>query len=247
VQLLAKNAATLGLRLTPPQLDKFRAYADELILWNQRFNLTAIAEPEQIQLKHFLDSLSLLLVWRPSSGATVLDVGAGAGFPGLPLKIVAPQIRLTLVEATSKKVDFLNHVIAQLGLEGATALHARAEDLGHQPAHRERYDLVLARAVAALPELLEYTLPFATLGGTVVVHKGAAAQQEAQDAAQAFSILGGSLDRIVPVELPGVTEERQLVVVRKTALTPANYPRRAGVPHKRPLGVQSEAPADAGV
>ncbi len=245
MQLLAKTAATLGIRLTPQQLDKFRAYADELIAWNQRFNLTAIAEPEQIQLKHFLDSLSVLLVWRGAAGATVLDVGAGAGFPGLPLKIVAPHIRLTLIEATSKKVEFLNHVIAHLGLEGATALHARAEELGHQPAHRERYDLALARAVAALPELMEYTLPFVALGGAVIVHKGAAAQQEAHDAAQAFSILGGSLDRIVPVELPGVTEERQLIVVKKIARTPANYPRRAGVPHKRPLGARAEAPTES--
>jgi len=237
VQTLAKGAAALGIRLTPAHLEKFRIYAAELIAWNQRFNLSAISEPEQIQLKHFLDSLSLLLVWRCGpAGCAVLDVGAGAGFPGLPLKIVVPQMRLTLVEATAKKVEFLKHIIAKLELEGVTALHARAEELAHLPEQRERYDLVVGRAVAALPELLEYTLPFAALGGAVIVHKGAAAQAEVHSAAQALSILGGALDRIVPVELPGVSEERQLVVVKKTARTPANYPRRAGMPHKRPLG-----------
>jgi len=232
----------LGIRLTPAQLDKFRIYADELVAWNARVNLTAICEPEQIQLKHFLDSLSVLLVWRGNAGAAVVDVGAGAGFPGVPLKIVMPQLKLTLIEATGKKVEFLNHIIGRLGLDQTTALHARAEEVAHQPAHRERYELVLARAVATLAELLELTLPFAALGGSVIVHKGAAAQQEVHDAAQAFSILGGVLDRIVPVELPGVTEERQLILVKKVARTPESYPRRPGMPHKRPLGAKAESP-----
>jgi 16S rRNA (guanine527-N7)-methyltransferase len=241
LQLLAKSASSLGLRLTTSQLDKFRLYSQELMRWNERFNLTAICEPDQIQLKHFLDSLTVLLVWKAGASPSVIDVGAGAGFPGLPLKIVAPQVRLTLVEATSKKVEFLHHIIELLNLEGVTAIHGRAEELAHQPAHRECYDLVLARAVAGMAELLEYTLPFATLGGMLIAHKGAAAQQEVHDATLALSILGGQLDRVVPIELPGVTEERQLVIIKKIARTPANYPRRPGIPHKRPLGIKLES------
>lgn len=239
MQLLAQSARKLGIYLTASHLEKFRIYCEELIEWNQRFNLTAIVERDQIQLKHFLDSLSVLLVWRGGTNPMAVDVGSGAGFPGIPLKIVCPRLRLTLVEATGKKVEFLNHIIRVLGLEHTTAIQARAEELGRHPAHRERYDLVLARAVAALPELLEYGLPFAACGGVMIAHKGATAQQEIHDAALALSILGGELERVVPVELPGVSEERQLVIIRKVARTPENYPRRPGIPHKRPLVTKS--------
>jgi len=238
VQLLTDSADKLGIRLTEAQIEKFRIYCDELIAWNERFNLTAITERDQILLKHFLDSLAVLLVWRADGGMAVVDIGAGAGFPGIPLKIVCPDIRLTLIEATSKKVEFLRHLISLLELEGTTAIHGRAEELGRQAAHREQYDLVLARAVAALPELLEYCLPFAALGGTMLAHKGTAARQEVHESGGALAILGGRLERLVPVELPGVTEERQIVVIRKAACTPDNYPRRPGIPHKRPLGMR---------
>jgi 16S rRNA (guanine527-N7)-methyltransferase len=244
VELLARGASRLGITLTKDQLEKLRTYCDELIEWNQRFNLTAIAERDQIQLKHFLDSLTVLLVWRGAPSSSVIDVGAGAGFPSIPLKIACPRLRLTLVEATGKKADFLQHIIQVLNLDQTEAVHARAEDLGHDSTHRERYDLVLARAVAALPELLEYGIPFATLGGIMIAHKGASAPQEAHDSGMALSVLGGQLERLVPVELPGVTEERQLVLIRKVARTPANYPRRPGIPHKRPLGSSGEAKGD---
>jgi 16S rRNA (guanine527-N7)-methyltransferase len=241
VQLLFDGANKLGIRLTEGQLDKFRIYCDELIAWNQRFNLTAITERDQILLKHFLDSLTLLLVWRGSSQASAVDVGAGAGFPGIPLKIACPGLRLTLIEATGKKVEFLQHVAERLKLEQVTIIHGRAEDIGQQTAHRERHALVLARAVAALPELLEYGLPFAELGGVMIAHKGAAAHHEVNESGHALSVLGGKLERIVRVELPGVTEDRQLVIVRKAARTPDNYPRRAGIPHKRPLKSDSSS------
>ncbi|MGC8825902.1 MAG: 16S rRNA (guanine(527)-N(7))-methyltransferase RsmG [Anaerolineae bacterium] len=235
MKLLAEGARRFGLALTPAQLEQFRKYCDELMEWNRRFNLTAIEERDQIQVKHFLDSLSLLTVWRPEGQPSVMDVGAGAGFPGLPLKIVCPQLRLTLVEAAAKKVEFLRHIIALLGLSDVIALHERAEALGRRPPYREQYDLVVARAVAALPELAEYTLPFARVGGLVAAYKGPAAAQEVQAAEFALAVLGGRLERLVRVEVPGLAEERCLVLIRKAAPTPAQYPRRPGIPHKRPL------------
>ena len=241
MRLLSDSANKLGIRLTDGQLESFRIYCDELIEWNQRFNLTAITARDQILLKHFLDSLTLLLVWRGGGPASAIDIGAGAGFPGIPLKIACPGLRLTLIEATGKKVEFLQHIAARLKLEQLTIIHGRAEDVGKEAAHREHYNLVLARAVAALPELLEYGLPFAELGGSMITHKGAAAHHEVQESTHALSVLGGKLERIVRVELPGVTEERQLVIVRKAARTPDNYPRRAGVPHKRPLKANSSS------
>ena len=246
MQLLAESARKLGIRLTGGQLEKFRVYCDELIEWNRRLNLTAVRERDQIMLKHFLDSLSVLLVWREAGAGRAIDVGSGAGFPGVPLKIVCPDLHLVLLEATGKKVDFLRHIIERLKLERVTAIHGRAEDLGRQAGHRERYDLVLARAVAALPELLEYGLPFAALGGLMIAHKGAAAPQEVHESQLALSILGGRLERLARVEIPGVTEERQLVMIRKTALTPHDYPRRPGIPHKRPLVRTSSTGVAAG-
>lgn len=235
MKLLAEGARQFGLTLTPAQLEQFQKYCDALMDWNRRFNLTAIEGRDQIQIKHFLDSLSLLTVWRPEGQPCVMDVGAGAGFPGIPLKIACPQIRLTLVEATAKKVEFLRHIIALLGLSDAIALHERAETLGRRSPYREQYDLVVARAVAALPELAEYTLPFARVKGLVVAYKGPAAVQEAQQAEYALAVLGGRLERMVRVEVPGLAEERYLVLFRKIAPTPAQYPRRPGVPHKHPL------------
>ena len=154
----------------------------------------------------------------------------------MPLKIVCPGLRLTLLEATGKKVTFLEHVVEQLGLQRVTAIHARAEELAHDPAHREHYDLALARAVADLPVVVEYTLPFCKVGGWLVAQKGEAGAAEAWSAEAAIKLLGGELRRVVPVELPGLPEDRSLVVVEKVGPTPEKYPRRAGMPGKRPLG-----------
>jgi 16S rRNA (guanine527-N7)-methyltransferase len=235
------GASALGLRLTPTQQASFQLYYEELVIWNQKFNLTAIIEYEQVQIRHFLDSLSCLLaretrltLGRP--GAKMIDVGAGAGFPGLPLKLVCPATRLTLLEATGKKVTFLEHVVQRLGVQTVTAINARAEELAHDFAHREQYDLALARAVAELPVVAEYTLPFCKVGGWVVAQKGEAAAAEAWSAERAITILGGALRRVIPVELPGLPEDRSLVVIEKVSPTPANYPRRPGIPAKRPLG-----------
>jgi 16S rRNA (guanine527-N7)-methyltransferase len=241
MQRLIEGAKALGLRLTAQQQAAFQVYYEELVAWNQKFNLTAITEYEQVQIRHFLDSLSCLLAEetrvalnRPE--ARTIDVGAGAGFPGIPIKLVYPSVRLTLLEATGKKVTFLEHMIGRLALRRTTAIHARAEDLAHDPAHREQHDLVLARAVAEMPVVVEYTLPFCKVGGWVIAQKGEAGAAEAWSADQAIKLLGGELRRVVHVELPGLPEDRSLVIIEKVSPTPEAYPRRPGIPSKRPLG-----------
>jgi 16S rRNA (guanine527-N7)-methyltransferase len=226
----------LDLALTPSQLDSFRVYADELMIWNQRTNLTAIVEREAVAVRHFVDSLSCLLALRlPLAGARVIDVGTGAGFPGLPLKIVCPGMDLTLVEATGKKVDFLHHVVEVLGIEGVTVINERAETLGRMAEHREAYDWALARAVAGMSTLAEYLLPLCRVGGACLAQKGEAAHQEVAEAHHAIHVLGGRLRGFTQVELPTVAETRYLVTIDKVAATPPRYPRRPGIPTKRPL------------
>ncbi len=236
MDLLYRRARALGLALTSEQLASFQAYYEELTAWNARFNLTTITEYEEVQIKHFLDSLSCLLALDldVDESLSCIDVGAGAGFPGLPLKIVCPRWSLTLLESTGKKVTFLQHLIERLQAERARAIKGRAEELGRDPAHREGYDLVLARAVAPLPVLVEYTLPFCRLGGMVIAQKGPEAQAEAEAARPGVAILGGQLRDIKAVPLPGLTG-RRLVVIDKVDPTPDKYPRRPGVPVRRPL------------
>jgi 16S rRNA (guanine527-N7)-methyltransferase len=238
-RLASASAGLLHLQLTSEHLAAFQTYADELADWNARFNLTTISDPEAVQIKHFLDSLTCLLALHEAPlppGASLIDVGAGAGFPGLPLKIVCPEVQLTLLEATGKKVKFLDHLIARLRLNEVTALKARAEEVGHDPAHREQHDWALARAVAELPVLVEYLLPLVRVGGRCLAQKGTSAVDEARAAERAMKLLGGRLDRLIPVELPGLEEPRYLVVIEKVAPTPARYPRRPGLPAKNPLG-----------
>ncbi|HUW08714.1 MAG TPA: 16S rRNA (guanine(527)-N(7))-methyltransferase RsmG [Anaerolineae bacterium] len=242
---LAEGGRRLGLSLTPAQLSTFGRYADQLLEWNQRFNLTAITDPEQVQVRHFLDSLSCLSALSAVSGEPpsrwlarslqALDIGSGGGFPGLPLKIVWPNLRLVLLESRQKKVRFLEHIVADLHLTTVRALHGRAETMAREPEHRESYDLVFGRAVAGLPVLLEYALPFCRRGGLLLAQKGEAATAEAIASERALAILGGELRRIVPVEIPGLAETRHIMVVEKTAPTPDDYPRRPGMPGKRPL------------
>lgn len=242
MERLQAGAQAFGLHLTDRQLAMFQTLYEELVEWNERFNLTAITDYEQVQIRHFLDSLSCLLAFRQqpfermNEPLRCIDIGSGAGFPGLPVKIYWPQIQMVLLEATGKKVDFLEHVVARLGLKGVTAIKGRAEELAHDPAHRERYDVALARAVAGLPVLVEYMLPFCRLGGLAVAQKGASAQEETQAAEQAISFLGGQVQQVIPVELLGLAEQRYLVVLKKVARTPEQYPRRPGIPAKRPLG-----------
>lgn len=226
----------LGLKLNDHQLKAFDWYASELMVWNRRFNLTAIKDLPGIEVKHFLDSLTCILAMRPAPAGRVIDVGTGAGFPGLPLKIVCPQIQLTLVESISKKVEFCFHVVRSLELKGVDVVHARAERVGHQPKHRQSYDWAIARAVATTSVLVEYLLPLLRLGGRAILLKGETAPAETHAAEGALRILGGQVDQLISIELPTVVETRHLVVVDKVAATPSKYPRRSGIPAKRPLG-----------
>lgn len=224
-----------GYQLSPPQLAAFKRYEQELLDWNSRFNLTAIRDVEGIRKKHFLDSLTCLLVWRESPSGRLVDIGTGAGFPGIPLKIVLPQLRLTLVESVGKKVTFCQHVVDALKLKKVTVLQSRAEELGQNKDHRECYDWAVARAVANLPVLAEYLLPLVKVGGGMLAQKGESAVAETHTAERAIRVLGGQLRQVKKVELPGVAEDRYLVVVDKKAPTPPGYPRRVGLPAKRPI------------
>lgn len=232
--LMLTTARRWGIQLTPTQLDQYGRYAAELVRWNQHTNLTTIVEPREIAVRHMLDSLAVAQVWRNSPPDSLADVGTGAGFPGLALKILWPSTRLLLAESIGKKAEFLRHIIATLGLHEVEIVTARAEDLGRDPRYREQYTAVTARAVAAMNVLAEYCLPLCRVGGTLVAPKGADGEQEAAMAAPAIAQLGGRLRAIVPYQLPDV-ESRVLVVVDKIEPTPDRFPRRAGVPHKRPL------------
>jgi 16S rRNA (guanine527-N7)-methyltransferase len=241
MSLLLESARLMGLQLNEEHLGVFEIYYRELVAWNKKVNLTAITDYDQVQIKHFLDSLTCLLAVRsPKSEipGRAIDIGAGAGFPGLPLKIVCSGLQLTLLEATGKKVGFLEHIVSRLGLAGVEVIKGRAEELGRDAARREGYDLALARAVAELPVLVEYALPFCRLGGLFVAQKGPEGDAEAKAAEEAMAALGGVLRRIVHLELPHLAEPRSLVVIEKIAPTPEKYPRRPGIPSKRPLKSQ---------
>lgn len=234
-QLVRCSRELLGLELGSELQRAFSIYADELLAWNEQVNLTAITAPEAVEMRHFLDSLAVLRAVSLAPGMKVIDVGAGAGFPGLPLRLICPSIELTLLEATAKKTAFLEHIAKRLKLNNVRVLNARAEDAGQSPETRERFDLVLARAVAQMPVLAEYLLPLCRVGGLCVALKGETAHAEARQSETALRLLGGHLEKIIPVELPQVPETHYLVLVKKVAATPPAYPRRAGMPTKRPL------------
>ena len=215
--------------------DKLQRYSALLLEWNQRFNLTAITDDEGIALRHFVDSLTVLTV-LPHKPVRLIDVGTGPGFPGIPLKIARPDLTVTVMDSVAKKVKFCDEVIRQLGLQGIRAEQGRAEEVAHQPAYREQFDTVTARAVAALPTLVEYLLPFAKVGGMCIAMKGSDAEAEAAQAETAIRTLGGRLNRVVSVTLPGLPDKRALIVIDKIAPTPAVYPRQGGMPRSAPLG-----------
>lgn len=225
----------LGITLTPRQIAAFAHYEQELLAWNEHTNLTAIRDVPGIRTKHFLDSLTCALAWKNTPPARLIDIGTGAGMPGIPLKILYPRMKLTLVESIGKKIEFCRHIVTTLGLENVTLLTARAEELGQDKIHREQYDWAVARAVANLPVLSEYLLPLVKRGGGMLAQKGDSAPAEAQAALKAIHVLGGSLRQLMPIVLPGVAEDRYLVIVDKVAATPPGYPRRVGLPSKRPI------------
>jgi 16S rRNA (guanine527-N7)-methyltransferase len=223
------------IKITGLQVMSLITYEKELLAWNQKFNLTAIRDVESIRTKHFLDSFSCVLAWKASPPDRLIDVGTGAGFPGIPLKILYPNMELALVESVGKKAAFCEHIVNVLGLEDVEVIHARAEDIGQDTNLREEYDWAVARAVANLNVLSEYLIPLVKVGGHMLAQKGENAPTEAQSAEKAIEILGGKLEQLIPVNLPGVVDDRYLVVVEKIAATPPNYPRKPGVPAKQPL------------
>ncbi len=233
--MLLDGSRKLGVTLNEFHLEQFAAYRRLVLEWNEHFNLTAITKKSEVDIRHFLDSISLASFLGEAKGIHLIDVGSGAGFPGLPLKIVQQELHLVLVESVRKKADFLEHVIERLALKDCEVICARAEEIGQSVTHRERYDVATARAVANLSILAEYLLPLVGIGGTILAPKGKAAHQEVQQAENAVKILGGQLYKVVPVEIPGLAEDRYVVIINKVAATPEKYPRRAGMANKRPL------------
>ncbi|HEX8730239.1 MAG TPA: 16S rRNA (guanine(527)-N(7))-methyltransferase RsmG [Ktedonobacterales bacterium] len=242
---LLVGAAALGLSLDAAQRAQFVLLRDLLLDWNTRVNLTAITDPNEVVTRHFLDALTCALALsgeRRARPLRLLDVGSGAGFPGLPLAIAFPRWRVTLLEATGKKTRFQEAAIAALGLTNVRPLHARAEELAQTPAHRGRYDVVTARAVAALPTLLEYCAPFAKVakvGGVIIAPKKGELAEELAAGRQAAALLGARLQAPIAITIPGLAEDgRALLVARQQRACPPQYPRPGGAPQKRPLGGQ---------
>ena len=239
METLNRGAQKLGLHLNPGQLEQFHIYFRELIDWNQRINLTSITGYEEVQVLHFLDSLTVTLALKPPEGDqsfSVIDVGTGAGLPGIPLKILLPDIRLVLLEATTKKARFLNYLITILELDNVEVVVGRAEEVAYNTDYRERFELVLSRAVGALPTLAELTLPFCVVGGSFIAQKKGAIDLELSRASKAITILGGNLREVKEVALEEFDDRRWLVVIDKVKPTPQRYPRRPGIPARRPLG-----------
>lgn len=240
--LLVAGCRAMGIPLPAAALAAFETYYRELVQWNDQINLTSIIGYEEVQTKHFLDSLVSLPLIAEELGTSlplpklrVVDVGTGAGFPGLPLKIVCPALALTLMDGTQKKITFLEHLRDILALASVTLVHGRAEEAGRLPAHREQYDLVAARAVAPLSTLAEYLLPLLRKGGLAVIYKGPSAPEEFMDARRALRVMGGEAVRLAPVAVPFLSERRFILLVKKVAATPAQYPRGQGLARKRPI------------
>ena len=226
----------LGYNPTGEQLALFDRYYEMLVEKNKVMNLTAITEWEEVLTRHFLDSLLVCRVVDLSGKSlTVLDLGTGAGFPGIPLKIAFPQLRVTLADSLNKRIVFLNEVIEALQLKEISAVHARAEELGHRKEYREKYDLVVSRAVANLSSLSEYCIPFVRTGGRFISYKSTNIDTEYQDSKRAFSILGGRSEGVKTLPLPETDLERSFVIVDKVKATPLKYPRKAGTPSRDPL------------
>ena len=237
MDVLIRGAAALGLDLTPRQVEQFQLFQEALLEWNRRINLTSIEDAEEVQRLHFLDSLTLCqaMPQSPSGGLRIMDVGTGAGFPGLPIKLAMPSASLVLIESTGKKVRFLEHLLGLLRLEDVEIYQGRAEELAHVPGLRSGSDVVTARGLAPLNVLAELTLPFCRVGGRVLLPKKGRLDREIWQARRALETLGGTLVESRPVTLEGLRDDRCILVIEKERESPSQYPRRPGIPHKRPL------------
>ena len=232
---LQQLSAEFDIHLSTQQVAQFAHYQAVLIDWNSRLNLTRIIEPDQIIVRHFLDSLTCATITGDLNGTNLIDVGTGAGFPGLPLKILYPEMRLTLVDSVTKKTRFLQTVVAELGLENVQIVAERAETLGQSAEFRAQYDWGLARALAQLRVLAEYLLPLVRVGGAMLAQKGISAEREIAEATNAIAVLGGNTPTLSAINLPNQPSTHFLIHIEKSAATPSRYPRKPGKPTKRPL------------
>ena len=238
MERLIAGADKLGLTLNREQVRQFEFYYREMLDWNQRINLTTITGHEEVQIRHFLDSLTIYSVLdksQPYENLNFLDVGTGAGLPGIPIKIAAPEIKLSLVEATGKKAEFLSYIVSVLNLKNVEVIKERAEVLAHHVDYRAGFNIVISRAVASLAALAELTLPFCPTGGVVIAPKKGNIRREVEESLKAIDILGGSLREVKLIELDDFIDDRYLVIIDKISPTPDKYPRRPGIPEKRPI------------
>ena len=227
------NVDKLGINLSEIQLKQFYNYINLLIEWNEKINLTAITEPDEVILKHFVDSLTIAK-YIPD-GTKIVDVGTGAGFPGIPLKIYRQDIEITLLDSLQKRINFLNEVIRELNLEKIETVHSRVEDFGKDKMYREKFDIATSRAVANLATLSEYLLPLVKVGGKVISMKGSLIEEELEHSKNAIKILGGKVEKVDEFDLPNSDISRNIVLIDKIKNTPNRYPRKAGEPSKKPL------------
>jgi len=238
MEKLKLGAQKLGLDLTNRQLKQFKIYYEELVAWNKRVNLTSIIGYEEVQITHFLDSLTVISGFpslQPDKRLNTIDVGTGAGFPGILLRIVLPEIRLILLEATAKKAEFLRHITAKLELDNVEIVRGRAEEVAHDESYRERFDIVVSRALAPLNVLAELTLPFCAIGGRLIAQKKGDISQEMDQASRAVNTLGGEINGVLDITLDEFDDDRCLVIIDKVKVTPLKYPRRPGIPTKKPI------------
>ena len=225
----------IGITLNEQQKQQFDKYYEMLVEWNKVMNLTGITEYDEVNLKHFTDSLTIARTQEMQKVQSVIDIGTGAGFPGIPLKIAFPHLKVVLLDSLNKRIKFLDAVIEELGLENISKIHGRAEDFAKKKEYREQFDLCVSRAVANLSTLSEYCLPFVAVNGSFVSYKSGDSEEEIQQAKHAISLLGGKVKNVDKFQLPGTDMGRALVEIKKTKQTPGKYPRKAGLPAKEPL------------
>lgn len=235
MEILKNEALKFNIELTDDMLEKFQTYTDMLLEYNSFMNLTAITDPYEIKIKHYLDSLTLICEGKLKDGDSVIDIGAGAGFPSMPNAIANPNVNFTMLDSLGKRVNFLNEVAKKLGIENAVAIHSRAEDGGRDNKMREKYDVAVARAVADLAVLAEYALPFVKVGGYFLAMKGTAPEEEINNAKKAIKTLGGQIEKVDEINISPLNLKHTIVVIKKISKTPSQFPRKAGTPSKKPL------------